>query len=72
MANGAKITIRVDTTRGGTNITARSVGRSGSQPVAGVIVSLPKQGAQPNATPEQFWAAVLPIVQAAIVASETA
>jgi hypothetical protein len=68
VANGAKITIRVATSRGGSTVSFRSVGSSGSQSVSGLAVDGSRGPAVPNATPAQFWAAVLTVVQAEIAA----
>lgn len=69
MASTAKITVRVTSTRGGSNVSFSSVGTYISTPVNGYNVDLPGQAVQPTADDKTFWTSVLALVQANIAAS---
>lgn len=69
MSAQAKITIRVTSTRGGSNVQFSSVGSYVSTPVNGYNVALTGQPIQPTADDKTFWTSVLAIVQANIAAN---
>lgn len=63
------MTVRVTSTRGGSNIQFSSAGSYVSTPVNGYSVDLPGQAIQPTADNKVFWTSVLAAVQAAIAAN---
>ena len=69
MATQAKITVRVESTRGGSNVQFTSAGAYVSTPVNGYNVFLPGEPIQPTASNKVFWTSVLAIVQAYITAN---
>jgi hypothetical protein len=64
MAATAKMTVRVTSTRGGSNVSFSSAGTYISTQVNGYRVDLTGQPVQPTADQKTFWASVLAIVQA--------
>lgn len=69
MAATAKMTVRVTSTRGGSNVSFSSAGTYISTPVNGYRIDLTGQAVQPTADQKTFWTSVLAIVQAQIAAS---
>lgn len=69
MASQAKITVRVTSTRGGSNIQFTSAGSYVSTPMNGYNVFLQGEPIQPTADDKTFWLSVLAIVQANITAN---
>lgn len=69
MAAQAKFTVRVTSTRGGSNLQFSSSGSYISTPMNGYSVDLPGEAVQPTADQKTFWTSVLAIVQAQIAAS---
>ncbi|MDE3076168.1 MAG: hypothetical protein KGJ86_12140 [Chloroflexota bacterium] len=69
MSAQAKITIRVTSTRGGSNVQFSSTGSYVSTPMNGYNVALPGQAIQPTADQKTFWTSVLALVQAQIAAN---
>lgn len=69
MAAQAKITIRVTSTRGGSNVQFTSTGSYVSTPVNGYSVALPGEPIQPTIDDKTFWTSVLAIVQGYITAN---
>jgi hypothetical protein len=68
MATQAKMTIRVTSSRGASNITVSTSGRYISLPVNTVSADLPREPVFTTASAKAFWEAVLPIVSAAVTA----
>jgi hypothetical protein len=66
MAAESKLTIRVSTSRGATTVRYSTTGRYIRLLTNGINGVLTNQPTQPNGTSEEFWAAVLPLVTAAI------
>lgn len=66
MAAQAKLTVRVTSTRGGSNLQFTSTGSYVSTPMNGYNVALPGEPIQPTADQKTFWLSVLAIVQAQI------
>lgn len=66
MSAQAKLTIRVSSTRGGSNVQFTSTGSYVSTPMNGYNVALPGEPIQPTADQKTFWLSVLAIVQAQI------
>lgn len=69
MAAQAKFTVRVTSTRGGSNLAFSSSGTYISTPMNGYSVDLPGQAVQPTVDQKTFWTSVLAIVQAQIAAN---
>lgn len=69
MSAQAKITIRVTSTRGGSNVSFSSVGSYVSTPMNGYSVDLPGSPIQPTVDQKTFWTSVLALVQAQIAAN---
>lgn len=69
MAAQAKITVRVTSTRGGSNVSFTSNGTYISTPMNGYSVDLPGEAVQPTVDQKTFWTSVLAIVQAQITAN---
>jgi hypothetical protein len=69
MSAQAKITIRVTSTRGGSNINFSSTGAYVSTPMNGYQVALSGQPIQPTIDQKTFWTSVLAVVQAQIAAN---
>lgn len=69
MATQAKITVRVTSTRGGSNVSFASTGSYISTPMNGYSVDLAGEAVQPTADQKTFWTSVLAIVQAQIAAN---
>lgn len=66
MANQAKMTIRVRSARGSSNIQFSSSGRYISLPTNGISAELMQQPIQPTASAKAFWLSVLATVQATV------
>jgi hypothetical protein len=66
MANLAKLTVRVTSQRGASNISISSAGRYISLPTNGIAIGLPRSPIQPTSTNGAFWRSVLTIVTAQI------
>lgn len=66
MAAESKITIRVSAARGSTTVRYSTTGRYLRLLTNGINGVLTNQPTQPNDTSDHFWAAVLPLVTAAI------
>lgn len=69
MSAQAKITIRVTSTRGGSNVQFTSAGSYVSTPMNGYNVALAGQPIQPTVDQKTFWTSILALVQAQIAAS---
>lgn len=69
MAAQAKFTVRVTSTRGGSNVSFTSSGTYISTPVNGYSVDLTGEAVQPTADQKTFWTSVLAIVEAQIAAN---
>lgn len=69
MAAQAKITVRVTSTRGGSNVSFSSSGTYISTAMNGYAVDLPGEAVQPTVDQKTFWLSVLAIVQAQITAN---
>ncbi|MDE3076016.1 MAG: hypothetical protein KGJ86_11360 [Chloroflexota bacterium] len=69
MSAQAKITVRVTSTRGGSNISFSSVGSYVSTPMNGYSVDMPGSPIQPTVDQKTFWTSVLAAVQAQIAAN---
>lgn len=69
MSAQAKLTVRVTSTRGGSNIQFTSAGSYVSTPMNGYNVAMPGEPIQPTADQKTFWTSVLAIVQAHIAAN---
>lgn len=69
MAAQAKMTIRVTSTRGGSNFQFTSAGAYVSTPVNAYNVFLPGEPIQPTADDKTFWLSVLAVVQAYVAAN---
>jgi hypothetical protein len=68
MAATAKMTVRVTSTRGGSNLTISSAGSYISTQMNGYRIDLTGQPVQPTADQKTFWLSVLALVQAQITA----
>ena len=66
MSNLAKMTVRVTSTRGASNVSFSSAGKYVSLATNGISVSLPRSPIQPTSTSGAFWRSVLAIVQAQV------
>ena len=66
MANQAKLTVRVTSSRGASNVGFSTSGRYISLPVNGISESLPQQAVQPTSSAKAFWQSVLVIVTEAV------
>lgn len=66
MANLAKMTVRVTSQRGASNISFSTAGRYVSLATNGISVNLPRSAVQPTATSGAFWRSVLAVVQAQV------
>lgn len=69
MSAQAKLTIRVTSTRGGSNFQFTSAGSYVSTPMNGYNVVLPGEAIQPTTDQKTFWLSVLAVVQAQITAN---
>lgn len=63
------MTVRITSTRGGSNVQFTSAGTYVSTPVNAYSVYLPGEPIQPTADDKTFWTSVLAIVQAYIAAN---
>lgn len=68
MAQQAKLTVRVGSARGSSNIGISTSGRYVNLATNGINMSLPQQPIQPTASAKAFWVSVLAIVNAQIEA----
>lgn len=68
MAQLAKLTVRVGSARGSSNIGISTSGRYVNLATNGISLSLPQQPIQPTASAKAFWTSVLAIVNAQIEA----
>jgi hypothetical protein len=66
MANQAKMTVRVTSSRGASNVQFSTAGGYISLPTNGINVSLPRQPVQPTSSAKAFWQSVLVIVTAQV------
>lgn len=66
MASLAKITIRVGSTRGASQVRISTAGKYVSLDVNTISAYLPSEPIQPTSSPAAFWSSVLAIVQAQI------
>jgi hypothetical protein len=68
MASQAKLTIRVGSARGSSNVAFSTTGRYVSLTTGGITQVLPQQPIQPTTSPAAFWLSVLALVQAELTA----
>lgn len=66
MANQAKMTVRVGSTRGASSVSISTAGRYINLPTNGISADLPRQPVQPTSTAKAFWQSVLAIVTTTI------
>jgi hypothetical protein len=66
MANQAKLTIRVTSSRGASNIAYSTTGRYISLPTNGITDTMPRQPIQPTSSAKAFWLSVLAVVTAEV------
>ena len=70
MADLAKLTIRVTSNRGSSNVQFSTTGRYVRLVTAGINVDALGEPVQPTTTAKAFWLSVLTIVQAQLTALE--
>lgn len=66
MANQAKLTVRVGSSRGASSVSFSTAGRYINLPTNGISADLARQPVQPTTTAKAFWQSVLAIVTAEI------
>jgi len=66
MANQAKLTVRVTSQRGASNIGFSTSGNYISLPVNGITQTMPRQPVQPTSSAKAFWLSVLAVVTAEV------
>lgn len=66
MANQAKMTIRVGSSRGASNVSFSTAGKYISLAVNGINESMPRQPVQPTSSAKAFWLSVLAVVTAEV------
>jgi hypothetical protein len=66
MANQAKMTVRVTSSRGASNVQFSTAGAYISLPTNGITASMPRQPVQPTSSAKAFWQSVLAIVTAEV------